>query len=410
MDDEHFNIHCEYWYVIKLHNEAGVFFMDDRQVVLDAAVAAGDVPFVVAMCANNAGETWVGAAGEASVGKVAGPDTVLRIFSMTKAVGATAMMMLVDRGLASMSDPVSKYLPEAAGLKVLDGWDGDQPILRDPEVGPTLGHLATHTSGMAYDTWDARMDRWTLATNPPRAELGVIAGLQVPLMFDPGTDWSYGIGIDWLGRVVEAIDGRRIDRFLAEELFGPLGLNDMACEVEPHMAERLSGVWKRGQDGELVETRFAPPSHPEFYGMGHALYATPQDYLTFLRMLLGRGALNGTRILSKEAVQTMLANQVGTLSLPRMVSCSARVSADIDLFPSTQQTHSYAAVRVEEDVPGKRSAGAQGWAGILNTHWWIDPGQDLAAVLMTQTLPFVEPRFMNLYDRFERAVYADLTQ
>lgn len=382
--------------------------MEDLQTLLEQAVAEGDVPFVVAMCSGRDGKTWSGSAGQAAPSMSAGPDAVFRVFSMTKAVGAVAAMILIDRGLAGMDDPVEAYLSEAADLHVLSGWDGDQPILRAPGVKPTLRHLATHTSGLAYDTWDDAMDRWTRQTGQIRATTGQLAGLKAPLMFDPGTAWTYGIGLDWLGRVIEAIDGRRIDQFLAEELFTPLGMNDTACEVLPHMADRLVGVWKRDEDGALIRTNRAPPSQPEFYGMGHALYSTPKDYMLFLRMLLGQGAIDRTRILSDRAIYQMLANAIGDLSIPRISSQNLNVSADVDLFPGTRLTHSFAAIRCEENVPGKRSAGSQGWAGVLNTHWWIDPAKDTAAVLMTQTLPFMEPRFMALYDRFESTVYANV--
>lgn len=379
--------------------------LEKLQSLLDTAVSGGDVPFVVAMCAGQADVRWAGVAGEASESYLAATDTVFRVFSMTKAVGATAAMILIDRGLAAMDDPVEAYLPEATDLQVLAGWTGDQAIFRSPKVKPTLRHLATHTSGLAYDTWDADMDRWTRQSGQIRATTGQLAGLHAPLMFQPGSAWTYGIGLDWLGRVVEAIDGRRIDQFLTDEIFEPLGMTDTSCEVQPHMTDRLAGVWKRSNDGAFVATNRAPPSQPEFYGMGHALYSTPQDYLKFLRMVLGQGVLGGTRILSEAAVQSLLANSIGDLSIPQVVSQNANVSADLDLFPGTRLTHSFAAIRTEANVPGKRSAGSQGWAGVLNTHWWIDPAKDIAAVLMTQTLPFAEPRFMAFYDRFERAVY-----
>ena len=113
------------------------------------------------------------------------------------------------------------------------------------------------------------------------------------LQFEPGTRWDYGVGIDWLGRVVEKIDGRRIDRFCREEIFAPLDMPDRHFEVEPHLAARLASVSIRGEDGRFADFELAPPANPEFYGMGHALYSTAPDFMRFLRMVLNRGALDG---------------------------------------------------------------------------------------------------------------------
>lgn len=382
--------------------------MTDKQSILDDAVAAGAAPFLVAAQGNAGGVTWSGAAGEAAPGRAAAMDTVYRIFSMTKAVGSTAAMMLADRGKIGMDDPVDKYLPEARDLKVLEGWDGDTPRLRAPASMPTLRQLATHTSGLVYEFWSADVGKWMEKTGHPTIISGLNASMNYAMAFDPGTKWDYGIGIDWLGKVVEAVDGRRIDAFLQDELFAPLEMRDTACEVGAHMAGRLASVKARGEDGAFVDFELAPPSKPEFYGMGHALYSTPADYLTFIRLFLNKGTMNGHKVLSEDAVDRMLANSIGDLRIGTMVSLAPPMSADVELFPGTPMTHSFGFVRNEEDVPGMRTAGSQGWAGVLNSHYWFDPAKDVAAVIMTQSLPFVEPRFMGVYEAFEKAVYEEL--
>lgn len=142
--------------------------------------------------------------------------------------------------------------------------------------------------------------------------------------------------------------------------------------------------------------------------MGHALYATASDYLRFLRMILNGGTLDGNRILTGETIETMLGNQIGALRIEPMISYVPQASADVDFFPGIPKTHSFACMRVEADVSGMRSAGSQGWAGLLNTHYWFDPAKDVIGIIMTQTLPFMEPPFAELYAQFERAVYATL--
>ncbi len=380
--------------------------MPSPQQVLDAAVAAGDVPFAVGLVGDAGGTRWQGAAGEAAPGLRAGADTVLRLFSMTKAVGAVAAMILVDRGRLALDAPVDSVLPGFAELRVLDGWDGDVPRLRAPRRRATLRQLASHTSGLAYDIWNAEMLRYRELTGQPTAPSGRLAGLNHPLMFDPGAGWAYGIGPDWLGRVVEAVDGRRIDRFCREEIFAPLGMGSTGFELDADLSGRLAAVVARVPDGGFAAASVTPPAQPEFYGMGHALYGSGADYLRFLRMLLGGGALDGARVLSPAAVAELLANQTGGLRVGAMRSVLPAASADVELFPGTPKGHSLAYLRVEADVPGMRAAGAQGWAGILNTHCWLDPARGIAGLFLTQVRPFCDPRVMAAYAAFERAVYA----
>lgn len=382
--------------------------MAKLDAILDAAVEDRDAPFLVAMTGNADGITWSGAAGEHSPGRAAGEDTIFRIFSMTKAIGATAAMILVDRGKLSPDTPVEEILPAFAEIKVLDGFDGETPRLRAPGTKATVRHLATHTSGLVYEFWNPDIKQYMKATGLPPVVSGMTAGLAYPMVFDPGERWDYGIGIDWLGRVVEAVDGRPIDRFCREEIFQPLGMNDTGFEADPATADRLATVQARGEDGGFVAFDLSPPAKPEFYGMGHALYATAPDYLRFVRMVLNRGRLDGARILSEEAVDTMLANQIGPLRLGMLKTCTPALTADAEFFPGRQKSHSFCFMRMEEDVPGMRAAGAQGWAGILNTHFWLDPKHDVAGVIMTQLMPFGDPAFIGLYERFERGVYADL--
>jgi methyl acetate hydrolase len=380
--------------------------MAELDKVINDAVAQQDAPFLVAMVGNREGAVWSGAAGERSPSKAAGLDTVFRIFSMTKAVGSMAAMILMDRGKLSADATVESIVPEFAQLKLLDGFDASgAPILRSPKVKATVRHLATHTSGLAYEFWNTDVGRYMQATGAPTILSGLVASMNYPLQFEPGTRWDYGIGIDWLGRVVEKVDGRRIDKFCREEIFEPLGMTDTAFEVLPHMAARLAAVGMRGEDGKFADFALAPPSNPEFYGMGHALYSTAPDYLRFLRMVLNHGTLDGKRIISAAGLEAMLANQIGGIPIPCLKTTAPPITADAEFFPGRKKSHSMAFMRFDEDIPGMRRAGSQGWAGVLNSHYWIDPKADVIGLLMTQSLPFVELRFASTYEKFERAVY-----
>ena len=381
--------------------------MNDLDAILNDAVTAGDVPFVVAMSGNSSGVTWSGAAGDRAPGVTATEDTVFRIFSMTKSVGSTAAMILIDRGKLSPDTPVEEILPQFADIKVLDGFDGDRPRLRAPKSKATVRHLATHTSGLVYEFWNGNIPKYMEATKHPTVLSGLKASLNYPLVFDPGERWDYGIGIDWLGQIVEAIDGRRIDAFCREEIFDSLGMPNTNFEVTDNMANRLAVVKARGEDGQFADLELDPPSNPEFYGMGHALYSTMPDYMRFLRMFLNKGQLDGSRILSETGVETMLANHIGDLRLGMLKTVVPPITADAEFFPGFEKSHSLGFMRMEEDVPEMRATGSQSWAGVLNTHFWFDPARDVVGLIMTQTLPFAEPRFIEVYERFERAVYAN---
>jgi len=377
--------------------------MSDLQNCLNRAVSAQEVPFVVGMVGDRDGITFSGAAGDATKGRPASENTSFRIFSMTKAIGALAAMILIDRGKLELETPVGDVLPAWNDLQVLDGFDGDSPILRSPKTVATIRHLATHTSGMEYEFWNPDVPRFMEVTGDPTVLSGLKRSLMYPLTSDPGTRWGYGPSIDWLGQIVEAVDGRRIDAFCQTEILDALGMTDTAFEPDA-LAERLCDVSMRTGDGGFRPTDLSPPAHPEFYGMGHALYSTAPDYMRFLRMMLNRGQLDGNRILSDAAFDRMTQNQMNGLTFQPMHSVAPAVSADVDMPPGT--THSFACVRTERDIPGKRSAGTQSWAGVCNTHYWVDPARNVAAVLMTQSLPFMEPGFAAAYDAFERAVYA----
>jgi CubicO group peptidase (beta-lactamase class C family) len=383
--------------------------MSELDDVIRTAVERQDVPFAVAMVGGRDGVRWSGSAGEARPGVAAASNTIFRIYSMTKAVGSTAAMILMDRGKLDPDTPVAEFLPEFAKKQVLEGFDAEgKPLMRAPRAQATVRHLATHTSGLTYEFWDTELQRYMESTGQPSILSGLREGLDYPLMFDPGERWEYGIGIDWLGQVVEKVDGRAIDEFCRDELFQPLGMQDTRFEVETDMEPRLSSVRMRGEDGFFADFELAPPPKPAFYGMGHSLYSTAPDFMRFLRMYLNKGQLDGHRILSEAGLARLLTNQIGNISTPLLKTAAPSITADAEFFPGRKKSHSMGFQRIDEDVPGMRSAGSQFWAGVCNTHFWFDPKQDVIGIIMTQTLPFVEPRFMAMYEAFERGVYRTL--
>ncbi|CDZ67681.1 Probable 1,4-butanediol diacrylate esterase [Neorhizobium galegae bv. orientalis] len=379
----------------------------ELQRIVDLSVAMGDAPFLVAMVCDNDGVRFSGAFGDAAPGRLADETTVFRIFSMSKPYCAVAIMMLIERGLLDPETPVADIVPQFSQIGVLHGYQDGKAILLPPQKRATVRHLATHTSGLEYEFWNPDVADFIEKTGHPSIINGTLQSMCYPMMSEPGTRWGYGPSIDWLGLVVEAIDGRRIDKFCTEEIFEPLGLRNTYFEVDEVVRTQLCAVSARLENGLFSEIAMDPPSHPEVYGMGIALYSTAPDYLRFLRLFLNGGELDGHRILSSASIDAMFADQMDGLSFSRMVSC-APVTADVDPFPGIRHTHTFGFLRNEDDIPGMRFAGSVGWAGVLNSHYWIDRTSNVAAVFMSQSLPFCEPGFMKRYEQFERCVYRQL--
>ncbi len=379
--------------------------MDQLTALLAQAIRNNQAPFVVGAVANSSGLVWTGSAGEEQVGRLLDGNTVFRIVSMSKAVGVTAAAILADRGKLNWETPVEDILPEFGKLGVLV--DPSVPKLRPPKTKATLRHLATHTSGLVYGFWDKNIADYLQATGLPPVVSGLKASLACPLAFDPGDRWQYGPGVDWLGLVIEALDGRSIDLFCSQEIFEPLGMNDTSFELTSKLVDRLVPAFGRSSEGSFTGApiNVDPPPHPEFYGMGHALYSTANDYMRFLRMWLNRGQLEGVRMLSENTVGSFLENHIGPLRLQKLHTALPIAVEDLVMLPNYSKSHSLGFARMEENIPGMRSKGSQFWGGVLNTHFWFDPERDLAAVLMTQLLPFLDPEFMVLLTDFEQAVY-----
>lgn len=372
--------------------------MQTPQSILDAAVSNGDMPFALGLAGGRDGPLWQGTAGAVR------PDSVFRLYSMTKAVGAVAAAILVERGRLGLDAPVRDVLPAFDALPVLGGWDGEAPVLRPQRSRATLRDLLTHRSGSAYDSWNGEMLRYRRISGLPSSRTGQLAALRMPLAFDPGTGWAYGMGLDWAGLMIEAVDGRRIDVFCREEIFAPLGMDETGFALPPELAPRLAGAFVREGAG-FAPTEVPVLVDPEFHGLGHGLVGTAGDYLRFLTMLLRGGELDGRRVLAPGTVAELLAEQIAPRRLGVLPSFQPEASAAVDFRLGDGLGWSLLGLRCASEVPGRRAAGAQGWGGVLNTLYWLDPARGRAGMLMTQMRPFSDPRVVATLAAFERAVH-----
>ncbi len=383
----------------------------DIDALLRRATESGDVPGVVAMAATADGPAYEGVFGTRAL--PAGPamtaDSVFWIASMTKAITSTAAMLLVERGKLALDSPIAEVLPALASPQVLEGFDAaGKPRLRPARRPITLRHLMTHTAGFGYDIWNADLLRYEEQKGIP----GIIScenlALTMPLTFDPGEKWEYGINIDWIGKAVEAVSGRPLGAFFEENLFEPLGMKDTAFKLAAGHRTRLVGMHARQADDSLQPMPFEIPQEPEFQMGGGGLYGTAGDYLAFERLFLDGGRANGRQVLKPETVQAMSQNQMGALDVRLLRTAIPPYSNDAEFFPGMVKKWGLGFMINTERVPGGRSAGSLAWAGLGNTYFWIDPAKRIAGVIMTQIVPVADAKVLDLFGKFERAVYASL--
>src|SRR5438046_10478556 len=248
--------------------------------VLKQAVDAREVPGVVAMVATPRGLLYEGAFGVRALDQTPPMtlDTVFRVASMTKAITSVAAMQLVEQGKLKLEEPVPNIDPALGSPQVLDGFDASgAPKLRPAKRPITLRHLMTHTAGFSYEIWDPNTVRYVKTSGMPSTISGKVAALRMPLVFDPGEQWEYGVNIDWVGRLVEALSGQPIDVYFREKIFGPLGMKDSGFVTAPEQRARQASVHQRQADGSLVPQALETPFTPEFYAGGGGLYSTGRD-------------------------------------------------------------------------------------------------------------------------------------
>jgi CubicO group peptidase (beta-lactamase class C family) len=354
------------------------------------AVDKGDLPGLVALVARNGKIVYCKAFGMADneTGRKMKEDDIFRIASQTKAITATAVMMLWEEGRFQLDDPVSKYIPEFKNPGVLktfrysDTTYTTQPA--DKEI--TIRHLLTHTSGIGYGFIDGD-ERFKLIyqkagiTDAFTTEKVILADnikklAKLPLHHNPGEKFTYSEGLDVLGYLIEIISGKPFAVFLRERLFNPLGMNDTWFYLPPEKANRLVAVQKP-HDGKWIHQPPTPvdPDYPvkgakTYFAGGAGLCSTAKDYATFLQMYLNEGELNGIRILSRTTVHTILANHTGNL-----MSGPGRYYG-LAFGVLTQK---------EEDAGGQGSIGTFDWGGYFNTQYFADPKERTIGILMKQT-------------------------
>jgi methyl acetate hydrolase len=378
--------------------------------VLRQKCEAKELPGAVAIAATGKEIIYQGAFGKRDLGKedAMTADSVFWIASMTKAVTSAGAMQLVEQGKLSLDEPLGKLLPDLASPQVLEGFDANgEPKLRPARTPITLRHLMTHTAGFCYHLWNADMAKYLEKTGLPAITTCKNDALKIPIMTDPGTRWEYGINIDFIGKAVEAVSGKRLDAYLRDHLFSPLGMNDTRFKITDAQRQRLVGMHARTPDG-LVPIPFELEQEPEFHMGGGGLYSTAADYIKFTQMILNKGSGNGNQVLKPETIALMGQNHMGELNVNKLVSADLALTNDVDLYPDMVKKWGLSFLINTAKTPEGRSAGSLAWAGLANTYFWIDPARDVTGVILMQLLPFGDAKCLEAFAGFERGVYDGL--
>ena len=369
------------------------------------AVQQGTAPGVVAAIATRNQVLYIKAVGMKDVAgqKPMTGDSIFRIASMTKPVTSAAIMLLQEQGKLRLDDPVSKYLPEFKDREVVATFNSADGSFTTRKASKEIliRHLLSHTSGLAYSF-----------SNPTVGQLQQKTGKQaedLPLLYDPGTKWTYSGSTKVLGRIVESVSGLPLDRFLDDNFFKPLGMMDTSYAVPANKRDRVVTTHSRN-NGRLTETPNPANIASTVAGDG-GLFSTAGDYIRFLQMFLDDGKFQGRTILSKGSVQTMTRNQIGNVVVETQPAASPNLTRPFPVAPSAGRNKfgfGFEITASNKENTNLRSPGSYTWAGIFNTHFWVDPERKIAAVLMIQVLPFYDDSIMKLYQDFEETIGKNL--
>ena len=365
--------------------------------VMAGEIERGRVPGAVALIARRGRLGYFESFGrrDAAGGEPMTKDTIFRIYSMTKPITSVAAMMLWEEGRFLLSDPIAKYLPDLARLDVAVDRDGE--LERVPAVrAVTIQDLLRHTSGLTYEFRGSgpvhRMYRSAKVDSRAQSNADQVATLgRMPLLHQPGTRWEYGRSTDVVGRLIEVLSGQTLSAFFEQRILAPLGMPDTAFHVPARHHSRIAEAFGKDPDSGVTVQLLEVRDPPTFESGGGGLVSTAADYARFLQMLLNGGTLDGRRLLSRKTIELMTADHLGPITgAPDLLLPGHGFGLGFAVRLHTGIAH----------VPG--SVGQYFWGGLAGTTFWIDPAEQLFALMLIQT-PGLRDYYRTL---FRDLVYA----
>ena len=341
------------------------------------------------------------------------PDTLWRIYSMTKPVTSVAALLLVEEGKLSLDDPVARHVPAFAGIQVYESGSGADVRTRPAAQPVLIRHLMTHTAGLTFASYRAHpvdalyrqadLESSVVPGTTLAETVDVYASL--PLQFEPGTQWNYSVATNVLGRVIEVVSGQPLDEFFAERIFRPLGMPDAGFHVSDEQAGRLAELYGETDGGGIEPIAGLPlRGRPRFLSGSGGMVASAYDVHRFMELLRRRGELDGVRLLSAATVDLMTSNH-----LPGGVDLRTFGSRPAHDEPGNDGVGFGLGVSVvidPERTKAPTSLGMFGWSGVATTTFWVDPRRDLTVQFMTQVRP---KGSHTLYPELKRLVHEAVT-
>lgn len=382
---------------------------DAGRVALDSylqdAIKTTHIPGMVALVVNKDGIVYEKAFGlmDTANNKPMGTDTIFRLASMTKPVTSMGIMMLVEEGKIDLDAPASKYVPTLANQQVFTSYNlADGTYKAEPVKNEyTVRQLLTHTSGLGYTfTSDILVKAMT-------GVLGARA-TQLPLLFEPGTQWHYGESTRVLGEIIEAVSGQELAAFLEARILKPLHMDDTTYDVPAGKNARVATV-HRSDGNKLVENPNPAGAISSPHQGDGGLSGTASDYAQFIRLYLNDGSVGDSgQLIRPDTLDRMGQSGTGSVKVQLMKSTNKLTSEDFPLGAGVD-TYALGFQRTEaQAAPNMRSVGSLAWAGIFNTEFWIDPQQEIGAVLLMQYLPFYDKAAIEVLQGFEQRIYSNL--
>ena len=384
--------------------------MEEINQVIEAALEESNIPYASFAVTNSKETLLSGSVGYEDLEKTKPLETnaVFRIASMTKALTTSAFMVLAKEKGLDLHTPAENYIDDLKSLKVAS-LENNEIVYSEPETKVTLHQLLTHTSGFGYDFHHETLSHLLLDEK--------IAGLldkegkflEAPLIEQPGKYWHYGIGLGWIGRIIETLSEQSLNDFMTEKLFKPLSMDDTSFDISTLGEERLPNLYSIGEDESLVDITelMSPPQIEDFAYGGGGVFSTPNDYAKFLRMFLSQGKIDGSDFLSNNIITKMTQNQIGDLIVPFQPSYNPIIISPNEWFPEVEKKWGYSFMINMEDIPGRRTKGSCAWSGIMNTFFWFDQEKDIGGTIMMQIAPCYHENPKQVLKRFEEFVYSE---
>ena len=381
--------------------------IDSQYIDQALADSSSRVPGLSAMVSSEENTLYKGHFGYLDLEKKLPVDdnSLFRIASMTKAVTSTCIMQLIERGELSLDTELKQFFPEVASKKIIEGFnENDQPIYSEVTNAVNISHLLSHSSGFGYEMWNENITKLVGRGELVSMMTNKKEFLDAPLLFNPGSAWEYGIGIDWLGVLIEKISDMSLQDYMKENIFNPLGMNDTSYDLPLSDHDRVIKVYNRTGEN-FAEIPFGVTETFDFYSGGGGLISNAEDYSTFLKIFLNKGKGNGSQVLKESSIQTMLVSSDKNIKMNKLPTSAPPLTEDMEIMPGIDKSWSPGFMINHEESQTGRPKESAGWAGLFNSYFWIDTENKIVSVVLMQMLPFLEKGCVQTLEEFESSIY-----